>query len=213
MRRVAGAAEQPCCTGHRGAAAHATRDAWESIYRGSRLGTSPGAEKKVDRRPFCYPLPHREHAGLGARVAVGSVPPTGYGPRRTTAHTVRTVGEPVGVVGAAAGGDWGPGLYQRGRQGAAGRHPGPSGGDSRSGSTRSNTGVGRRGDRGGGLPGQHGVGTPLTRLTRGVVVGPVDKERSACKGAPDWHRGADSTDQHDGPGRDRIPPGHGQVGR
>jgi len=35
-----------------------------------------------------------EQAGLGARATVCSAPPTGYGPRRATAHTVRTVGEP-----------------------------------------------------------------------------------------------------------------------
>jgi len=38
VRRVAGAAGQPCGTRRRGAAAHATRDAWESIYR-----LAPGA--------------------------------------------------------------------------------------------------------------------------------------------------------------------------
>jgi len=116
-----------------------------------------------------------------------SVLPTGYGPRRYTAHTVRTVGEPVGVCGGAAGCVWGPRLYDHRRRGAVCRHPGPGGRATCCADTAGrSTGVGPWADRRGGRPRQHGAGTPLTRLTR---RGGVSKARGADNVQPTpWRR-------------------------
>jgi len=47
------------------------------VYIGSRPGTSAGGEEKVDRRPNPTRHPEGRHAGQTARVAYGSVSPTG----------------------------------------------------------------------------------------------------------------------------------------
>jgi len=151
-------------------------------------GLLPGSWRKGDRLSICTAHPRGESAGPRARATVIAVPPTGYGPRRATAHTVRSTGERVGVVGCP---DRGPGLYKC-RGVYARRHPRAGGGPCGSGTTGESTRAGRRGARVGGGPRPHGAGARATRLTRRGGGGRAVGHPTTRRDTPPPHPGGGS---------------------
>jgi len=85
-------------------------DEWapEGVSIGPSPGLIPGHGGKGTYYLSSRLTPVRSARAKGTRDIV-AVSPTGYGPRRATARTVRSTGERVGVVGCP---ETGPGLYE-----------------------------------------------------------------------------------------------------